>query len=74
MTEGSTIEVGTPIIIIDVAPGAQPPLEVVGSARTANLVGYGPARRLARTAPTTRRPRRRSLATVAHLAVGRAPP
>jgi 2-oxoisovalerate dehydrogenase E2 component (dihydrolipoyl transacylase) len=53
VTEGSTIEVGTPIIIIDVAPGAQPPLEVVGSARTANLVGYGPRA----DSPVRRRPR-----------------
>jgi 2-oxoisovalerate dehydrogenase E2 component (dihydrolipoyl transacylase) len=44
VAEGTTIEVGTPIIIIDVAPGAQPSLEVVaaGASRTANLVGYGP--------------------------------
>jgi 2-oxoisovalerate dehydrogenase E2 component (dihydrolipoyl transacylase) len=60
VTEGSTIEVGTPIIIIDVAPGAQPPLEVVGAARTANLVGYGPRA----DSPVRRRPRAVPVAAV----------
>jgi 2-oxoisovalerate dehydrogenase E2 component (dihydrolipoyl transacylase) len=64
VTEGSTIEVGTPIIIIDVAPGAQPPLEVVGSARTANLVGYGPRA----DSPVRRRPRAVPAAAVSRLA------
>jgi 2-oxoisovalerate dehydrogenase E2 component (dihydrolipoyl transacylase) len=55
VAEGTTIEIGTPIIIIDVAPGAQPPPEVAaaGSGRTANLVGYGPRA----DSPVRRRPR-----------------
>src|SRR5450432_1809368 len=66
VAEGTTIEVGTPIIIIDVAPGAQPPLEVVAAAssRTANLVGYGPRADSA----VRRRPRAVPAAAVSRLA------
>jgi 2-oxoisovalerate dehydrogenase E2 component (dihydrolipoyl transacylase) len=66
VAEGTMIEVGTPIIIIDVAPGAQPPLEVVAVAatRTANLVGYGPRA----DSPVRRRPRAVPAAAVARLA------
>jgi 2-oxoisovalerate dehydrogenase E2 component (dihydrolipoyl transacylase) len=66
VAEGTTIEVGTPIIIIDVAPGAQPPLEVVaaGSGRTANLVGYGPRA----DSPVRRRPRAVAAGAVSRLA------
>jgi 2-oxoisovalerate dehydrogenase E2 component (dihydrolipoyl transacylase) len=66
VAEGTMIEVGTAIIIIDVAPGAQPPLEVVAVAatRTANLVGYGPRA----DSPVRRRPRAVPAAAVARLA------
>jgi 2-oxoisovalerate dehydrogenase E2 component (dihydrolipoyl transacylase) len=66
VAEGTMIEVGTPIIIIDVAPGAQPPLEVVAAAatRTANLVGYGPRTDSA----VRRRPRAVPAGAVARLA------
>ena len=66
VAEGTMIEVGTPIIIIDVAPGAQPPLEVVAAAatRTANLVGYGPRTDSA----VRRRPRAVPVGAVAQLA------
>ncbi|HEY0869014.1 MAG TPA: dihydrolipoamide acetyltransferase family protein, partial [Acidothermaceae bacterium] len=64
VAEVTMIEVGTPIIIIDVAPGAQPPLEVAAAAasRTANLVGYGPradsaVRRRPRAVPVVAAPR-----------------
>jgi 2-oxoisovalerate dehydrogenase E2 component (dihydrolipoyl transacylase) len=54
--EGTTIDVGTPIIIIDVAADAESQLATTGgtgSGRTANLVGYGPRA----DSPVRRRPR-----------------
>jgi 2-oxoisovalerate dehydrogenase E2 component (dihydrolipoyl transacylase) len=49
--EGTTVDVGTPIIIVDIAADADSPVALpdstvgasaVSSGRTANLVGYGP--------------------------------
>ncbi|MFC0530359.1 dihydrolipoamide acetyltransferase family protein [Phytohabitans kaempferiae] len=48
--EGTTVEVGVPIIAIDTDPGAGEPAE---AERTPVLVGYGP-----RTAAASRRPRK----------------
>ncbi|MBI4942293.1 MAG: 2-oxo acid dehydrogenase subunit E2 [Actinobacteria bacterium] len=60
--EGATVEVGTPIIAVDTAPGSAgpaPSVEPVAGAngRTAVLVGYGP-----RTTSAARRPRRAAAA------------
>ncbi|AOS66119.1 dihydrolipoamide acetyltransferase family protein [Actinoalloteichus hymeniacidonis] len=76
---GETVEVGVPIIAIDVDPDgtAEPsaPVAVNGSkpadgeGRVANLVGYGP-----RTETAARRPRKRTDAGATQAAVPAAPP
>jgi 2-oxoisovalerate dehydrogenase E2 component (dihydrolipoyl transacylase) len=48
IAEGTTVDVGTPIIIVDIAADAESPVALpdgtpaVSAGRTANLVGYGP--------------------------------
>lgn len=67
--EGTTVEVGTPIISIDTDPDAGEPAE---AERTPVLVGYGP-----RTAAASRRPRKAangSTATISPPRVEAAPP
>ncbi|GFJ79778.1 hypothetical protein Phou_039580 [Phytohabitans houttuyneae] len=58
--EGTTVEVGMPIISIDTDPGAGEPAEAAEAARTPVLVGYGP-----RTAAASRRPRKANGSTAA---------
>jgi len=63
IAEGTTVDVGTPIIIVDIAADAESPVALpdrtpgVVAGRTANLVGYGPradspVRRRLRQVPT----------------------